>query len=598
MLKHIPRRQRSVIITAITGGVLLLVALLFFLIWSGGESTYIPGGNVEGLTSDLSRNLPENHPEMTFVDVAESAGIRFQHFPFNRTTQLPEDMGSGAAWGDYNNDGWLDLYVVNQSGTVDMVSGEMTGSSAHSRLYRNNGDGTFTEVSNEAGVAYFGIGMAAAWGDYDSDGWLDLLVTSYGRNVLYHNNRDGTFTDISERAGIVGWQGFWTGASWGDYDLDGHLDIYICGYVQYSDDHLGETTLQYETEMPASLNPSSFPPERNLLFRNQGDGTFTEVAVAAGVENQNGRSLSATWCDFDNDGLIDLYVANDVSDNVFFLNNGDGTFRDVSHMALVADYRGAMGIATSDWDNDLDFDMVITHWIAQENALYNNLLSQLDTLELSDANAIKFMDVADRYGLGQIALDFVGFGAAFSDFNNDGWEDLFMTNGSTMQQDENPLYLEPMPDQLFWNAGPEQGFFDISSLSGPGFEPEFVGRGAAIADYDNDGDQDIFVVNNHGPAQLLQNQRNLKNNWLTIILNSLQKNRSGIGAHLQLYTGEHVQFRQIGAQSSYLSQHSMRAHFGLGDTEQIDSLLIRWPDGKQQKITEIQTNQILTISKQ
>lgn len=596
MLDQLPRRQRLVVLTGGAAGVVAIAVVVLLWLTPGGESTYIPGERIEGLTADLVRSLPEDYPRINFRDVSDQAGIRFQHFPFTRTTQLPEDMGSGAAWGDYNNDGWLDLYVVNQSGSLGSGSEEIARSQAHAHLYRNNQDGTFTEVSGEAGVDFRGIGMGAAWGDYDNDGRPDLVVTAYGHNVLYHNNGDGTFTNVTDQVGLTSPDGFWAGASWSDYDRDGDLDLYICGYVRYTPETTAGTSLQYETEMPASLNPSSFRPARNLLYRNDGDGTFTEVAVQAGVDDPAGRSLSASWCDFDEDGWPDLYVANDVSDNVFFRNNGDGTFQEISHRALVADYRGAMGIATGDWDNDADMDMFVTHWIAQENALYNNMKTQLDTLRLSAANAVKFMDVADRYGLGQIALDYVGFGTGFFDYNNDGRLDIFITNGSTIQQDANRQLLTPMQDQLFWNNGPDEGFYEVSPVSGPAFRQELVGRGTAIGDYDNDGDPDVFVVNNQGPAQLLRNEGGNGKHWLTLALRGTKSNHFGIGSRVRLFAGNTAQSRQIGAQSSYLSQHSPRAHFGVGESTVVDSIKIYWPSGHQQVLRDVPADQILTVT--
>ncbi|NOZ03610.1 MAG: VCBS repeat-containing protein, partial [FCB group bacterium] len=407
MSVKLSQRKRRIITTTV--GIIIFIVAVSATVWfvSRPEPPYRPGEKIEGLTAGLTRSVPDNYPRVTFRNVAQEAGISFQHFSGRRSTQLPEDMGSGAAWGDYDNDGWLDLFIANEAGPLTLSEEEINNSPAHSVLYHNRGDGTFEEVSVRAGVAVRGWAMAPAWGDYNNDGWLDLFVARYGENVFYFNNGDGTFTDRTRETGLGGRRGFWTGASWGDFNRDGLLDLYVCGYVRYSRPETGKTSLQYQAEVPASINPSAFEPERNLLYRNNGDGTFTEMAEKAGVEDSKGRSLSSVWCDFDNDGWPDLYVANDVSDNVLFKNSGDGTFEEISHAAFVADYRGAMGIAVGDWDGDTDMDMFITHWIAQENALYNNLLAQLASLPTSSSKTVKFMDQADRYGLGQIALDYI-----------------------------------------------------------------------------------------------------------------------------------------------------------------------------------------------
>ena len=551
---------------------------------------------MEGLTSQLSRTIPQNYPKVRFVDVSQEAGIQFQHFSGQRSTQLPEDMGSGAAWGDYDNDGWLDLFVVNQVGPLTLTADEIKNSPAHCSLYHNNGDGTFSEVSKQAGVDHRGWGMAGAWGDYNNDGWLDLFISCYGENIFYHNNGNGTFSDQTSEAGLHISKGFWSGISWADFNRDGFIDLYVCGYVNYSFQETQKISLQYNAEVPASLNPSSFDPERNLLYRNNGHGHFSEIAGKAGVANRNGRGLSAAWCDFDDDGWPDLYVANDVSDNVLFRNLGNETFDDISNASWVSDYRGAMGIAVGDWDRDMDMDMFITHWLAQENALYDNMHSQYASLDKSSStNTIKFMDEADRYGLGQIALDNIGWGTSFFDYDNDGKLDLFVVNGSTLQQKDKSWLLIPMSDQLFWNSGINTGFYNVSPVSGEVFTKKYVGRGAAFADYDNDGDIDIFVVNNGGPGMLLRNEGGNDKRWLKVSLEGVQSNRYGIGAKLILKSGSGIQTRQVGCQGSYCSQNSLIEHFGLANDTTVETLQIVWPGGHQQELHNITANQLVHI---
>ena len=595
MLNTLPRRKRRLVLTVTLG--LVFVVAVAAAVWAlvPSKQTYRPGEAVEGLTATLARALPEDYPRITFTDATREAGIAFRHFEGRRTSQLPEDMGSGAAWGDYDNDGWMDLFVVNQAGPLTLNPEKQAASAAHHALYHNNGDGSFTEVSAEAGVDGRAWGMAAAWGDADNDGFADLFVSAYGQNTFYHNNGDGSFADRTRAAGLDAPDGFWAGASWGDYNRDGRLDLYVTGYVKYVPLEGRQGSSQYDVEVPPSLNPSSFNPERNLLYRNNGDGTFSEVARKAGVENAQGRSLSAAWADFDDDGWPDLYVANDVSDNVLFRNLGNETFEEISHRALVADYRGAMGIAVGDWDGDADLDMYITHWIAQENALYSNRHADRAPRPAPTPGPLQFMDLADRFGLGQIALDYIGWGTGFFDYDNDGRLDLFVTNGSTFQQEDAPHLLIPMKDQLFWNRDDEAGFYEVSAVSGAFFETAYVGRGAAFADYDNDGDVDVFVVNHDGPGILLRNDAEALNRWLKVALQGQQSNRSAFGARLRVVAGDRVQIRQIGAQSSYCSQHSPLAHFGLGTASAVDTLAVIWPGGHRQTWLDVPANQTLRL---
>jgi hypothetical protein len=554
-----------------------------------------------------------------FTDVTRQAGIHFTHFHGTRSTQLPEDMGSGAAWGDYDGDGKLDLYLCDIAAPLTATPEEVAASPGGNRLYRNRGDGTFEDVTEAAGVGFKGVSMGAAWADYDNDGDLDLIVTSYDRLVLYGNRGDGTFEDATRAAGLDRFRGFWAGASWGDYDRDGKLDLYICGYVkyEYKPEFASTESRQFTATVPFMLNPSSYEPERNLLLHNNGDGTFTDVAKRAGVENTSGRSLSAAWSDLDGDGWPDLYVANDISDNVLYLNLGNGRFRDISHAAWAADYRGAMGLAIGDWDGDLDTDIFVTHWMAQENALLSNLLITPGAPALAKASSggsritpvsmaalgngagsrppLRFQDVADLNGLGQIALTYIGWGTSFFDFDNDTRPDLLVVNGSTFQDDEDKTRLVPMRDLLFWNAGAFEGFFEVGEASSEVFRQEHVGRGAAFADFDDDGNVDVLIVNHSGPPLLLRNEGHPEHRWLKVRARGTQSNRSGFGARVEIETEAGVQVQEIGSQPSYLSQNALEAHFGLGRATQVRRVTVWFPSGEVREVTGVAANQTLVV---
>lgn len=585
------RRRRRILVTALVSAA-VLAAVAVLAVARREAATYDPSSRPEGITAALERDLPPDYPRVTFADSARDAHLSFRHFPGERTTQLPEDMGSGAAWGDYDDDGDDDLFLVNVSGPL-APDGRVVATAPSSRLFRND-DGRFVDVMRAAGISVGGVGMAAAWGDADGDGRLDLMVTSYGRLWLYRNRGDGTFDDRTAASGLAGFQGFWAGVSWADYDRDGDLDAYVCGYVRYQvvEGLQAGVSRQFEAEVPFALNPSSFPPERNLLLRNDGRGRFTEVAEAAGVSNPGGRSLTAAWADFDQDGWLDLYVANDVSDNALFRNLGDGVFEDVSHPTWVADPRGAMGLAVGDWDRDGDFDIFVTHWLAQENALYAN---QRFTPQRATPGRMTFMDVADQKGVGQIALEYIKWGTAFFDYDNDGRLDLISINGSTFQDPDNPRRLIPMPHQLFWNRDDREGFHEVGAVSGEVFRRPTVGRGAAVADYDDDGDLDIVVVNLGEEATLLRNDASRAAHWLKVRVRA-GRGRTAFGALLTVRTRDGVvQKQQIGAQPSYLSQHSLTAHFGLGANLGVDELVVRFLDGHEERRTGLAANQTVTI---
>jgi len=567
----------------------LLVAVIIFVTRWVRDDRYVAGQEKEGITRSLDRSLESQSTGLRFTEVSEQAGIRFEHFPFRRTSQLPEDMGPGVAWGDYDGDELPDLFLVNFAAPLGVPDEEMAASSATDRLYRNRGDGTFEDVTESAGVGAAHRGIGASFGDYDADGDADLFVTSWGRNILWENQGDGTFRDVTVRAGLAA-EGFWTGASWADFDLDGDLDLYVCGYVNYIPEQPGSVSTRAGSVVnPFTINPSSYTPRPNHFYVNRGDGSFEERAAAAGVRGETGRSLAAAWADFDADGLPDLYVANDVSDNAMFRNRGDGTFQDVSYAALVADYRSSMGIAVGDWDGDLDLDLFLTHWVAQENALFSNRTpaSQADG---SDGR-LQFTDDADRVGLGQIALDLVGWGTAFVDFDNDGWLDLFVANGSTLQQRDSPSQLVPMHPHLYWNKGVDEGFFEVGAEAGLRTNPPGVGRGAAFADYDADGDADLLIIRHGGRARLLRND-SPGGHWVGFKVRAKSGHPSGIGARIVVRTDDRAYLQEVGAGPSYLSQNYSDVLFGLGEATRVERIEISWPGGRRELWSDLDVDRL------
>jgi tetratricopeptide (TPR) repeat protein len=564
-LPKLGRRRRRLLWTA---SLLVLAAIVGITLLSmpgnGETAAYVPGEDSDAITRRLDRGIPEAAPTPVFVDVTDSAGLGdFRTFEGARTSQLPEDMGAGAAWADVDGDGDEDLFVVSVGGPL----GADPASRARSRLYRNTGGGTFDEDRTFPETRI--VGMGAAFGDFDGDGDLDLVVTGWNSLQLYRND-DGSF--VGDPA-LPNLPGFWSGGAWSDFDRDGDLDLYVCGYVQYIEDTgtKRRATPMYGRAVPYTLNPASFEPERNLLFRNDGNG-FTEIAVKLEVDNTEGRSLGALWHDFNGDGWPDLYVANDISDNAFYVNR-EGRFENVSHEAWVADYRGAMGLAAGDWDRDGDDDLFVTHWVAQENALDDSLLNNLEE------GGLRFVDVADRQGLGHVALRRVGWGAEFTDLDADGWLDLVVANGSTLENDAQPRGLKPEPAFLFWNNRGD-GFHDLAPLL-PELDEPHVSRGLATADYDGDGDIDLLFVDHDGGVRLLEN-RIPQANWIALRLQPAQtqgkRSRPVDGALVEVEVGGVVHRRTLSS-VSYLSQSSRTLHVGLGDATQAARVVVSWPDG-------------------
>ena len=575
------KRRRLLVRWAIVSAIALAATITWAVATrDDDDEAVLPGADVRGLTSVLSQARPAGPSPIRFKDATAESGIAFHHFPTKRQSLLPEDMGSGVAAGDFDDDGFVDLFFVNFSGNVT-PDAPLDPARGGARLYRNIDGRRFEDVTARAGVGFVGYGMGAAWGDHDNDGDLDLYVTAYGNNVLYENRGDGTFTDVTDRCGVQDPR-FSAGCAWSDYDRDGDLDLYVCNYVAFmfrSTDR-ARSKRQYSTEQPYTLNPSAYRSLPNSLFRNNGDGTFTDVAAEAGVADPNGRGLSAAWVDFDNDAWPDLYVANDVSNNGVFRNRRDGTFEDIGPGSLAADYRGAMGIAVADFDNDLDQDLLITHWLAQENALFRNLI--IDPMHGDDApREARFLDSADRHGLGQISLDMVGWATGFCDFDNDGHLDLWIVNGSTLEPADDHSRLEPQPQLLFWNQGDER-FIDVAAQACPALAEPFVGRGGARLDYDRDGRPDLVILRHGGDAMLLQNVSESDGRWFRVELRQTGGNTRALGARVYVTAGGRTQMAEIGSSASYLSQDEPTLHFGLGEASTVDSIRIVWPDGTEE----------------
>ncbi len=542
----------------------------------GDETPYTPGGAVEGITDVLKKDVSGAGWGVVFRDVASSRGIDFSHFSAGpRSTQLPEDMGSGCAFADYDGDGDWDLFAVDTIGPLTLTPDEVRTAKGGCRLYRNDG-GTFTDATAEAGLSDLkGTYMGAAWGDFDNDGYPDLVVTSFGGIRLFHNRGDGTFEDVTKSSGAGGRKGFFTGAVWGDADGDGLLDLYICAYVDYRFDpkDAGRASKFGHATSPFTINPSSYPPVANLYFHNEGKGRFREMALEAGIANAEGRSLSATFADLNDDGKPDLYVANDVSEGALFVNEGSGLFSDRGHEAHVADYRGAMGIAVGDANGDGALDLFVTHWIAEANALYLNKLGG------GRSRTLDFEDAAERTGLGQVSTDDIAWGTAFLDVDGDGLLDLVVANGSTFEEPAGTRKLVPMPMRLFRNLG-EKGFVDVAPLSGADLTVPRVGRGLAIADVDGDLREEIAVVVNGGKLVLLKAEGGPETHRIAIRCEGRKSSRSAFGTKLVLETKGKRQIREIGAGSSYLSQNAPEAIFGLGAETTVDHLTVRWPSGE------------------
>ena len=534
----------------------------------------------------LNLFLPLCHAQtaVQFVDVTAEAGITFKHVngASDRKFYL-ETMGSGAAFFDYDNDGDLDLYIVNGA----PLPGFEAASLPTNFLYQNDGEGTFTDVTTAAGVGDTGYGMGCVTADYDNDGDSDLYVTNFGANLLYRNNGDGTFTDAATHAGVGNGKKWSSSCAFVDYDHDGNLDLYVVNYLDY--DIEKDRDWHDPRGRRIYSNPQVYAGISDTLYRNNGDGTFTDVTRRAGVYNNNGKGLGVTCGDYDNDGRIDIYVANDTTPNFLYRNIGEGRFVDIAPFAGAAYNEhgvaeGGMGVDFGDYNNDGALDIFVTNFSNETNTLYHNT---------ADGALIDFTNIA---GLGETSFLKLAFGTKFFDADNDGKLDLFIANGHLYPTESDALEYA-QTDQLFINTGKET-FVDISEQSGGYFSIKRVGRGAAFGDYDGDGDTDIFVVNLNQAGALLRNEGGNRHNWLMIKTVGVESNRDGIGARVEVVTRSHSQMKEVQAGSSYLSGHDLRPLFGLGTEKIAETVRITWPSGVEQTLKDVEANQLLVITEE
>jgi hypothetical protein len=523
-----------------------------------------------------------SNTRVTFTEVLpKSSGITWVHNNAHSLERyLPETVGAGCAFFDYDNDGWMDIYLVN-SGASDFYTPPVPLKNA---LYRNNHDGTFTDVTDKAGVAggRFGMGVAAA--DYDGDGWQDLYVTNYGGNILYHNNGNGTFTDVTEKAGVAA-QGWSTCAVWFDYNNDGKLDLFVSGFVFYDKSQKILCTDEARSSSYYCV-PRLFKPRQSYLFHNNGNGTFTDVSRESGIAASPGKSFGAVATDLNNDGLMDLFVANDTMPNFLFINRGGGKFEEMGLSAGVGysengKPRSGMGVDAADFDNDGWQDLFVANIDQEFFSLYHN---QKD---------LTFTDEAGEIAPATQLLS--GWGLKFFDYDGDGDADLFLVNGHPDDMIEKRLpkvkYREPL--LLFENTG--HGFKNVSAQSGAVFSRDFTGRGMAVGDFDNDGDLDVLVTNNGEAPLLLRNDGGNRNNWLGLQLVATKSNPASVGAIITWQAGGIKRSRLKTSGGSYLASHDPREVLGLGAASKIESVEIHWPSGKSDRLTNLPLNTYIKV---
>ena len=532
------------------------------------------------LKSACAQPVSLQNQGVRFTDVTAELGIEFQHVNGESGKKyFIEPIGSGVALFDFDNDADLDLYFVNGSD----LPGAPSSIPPTNRLYRNDDD-AFTDITDDASVGDTGYGLGCCVGDYNNDGFTDLYVTNYGPNVLYRNNGDGTFTDVTDAAGVGGDQ-FSSGCAFVDVDADGYLDLYVVNYVEFDPDTNPACTRQ---DIPTYCTPEALPGVADVFYRNNGDGTFTDVSKRVGIGTTQGKGLGVVCGDVDNDGDVDIFVANDTTPNFLYRNEQNGA--EMTEDALFAGvalseegraYSG-MGANLGDFDNDGYLDIVITNFQDQTNSLYRNEESGF------------FTEMSFAKGIGERSLPYLAWGVDFIDFNNDGWLDLFIANGHL---DDNiaeidPIGTYPQPNQLFLS---DRGI-RFSENPDAAIAQQKVSRGTAFGDIDSDGDIDIVISNLKDAPTVLRNDADNASQWLTIKLIGTHCNRDAIGARVTIVSEGLTQIREVKSGSGYLSQNDLRLHFGLGAATSVDTLTVRWLCGRVQTLQNVKTNQVLVIS--
>jgi len=544
------------------------------------------------LTVEAAAAEPASSP-VQFVDVAQKAGLNIPNVwgGIAQKRLIIETKGSGLAFFDYDNDGWLDIYLTNGN---RLDAHWPAGQEPISHLYKNNRDGTFSDVTHKSGLGRTGWQTGVCVGDYDNDGWDDLFCCFWGHNILFHNNGNGTFTDVTHKSGLAQEKGRWaTGCNFLDYDRDGHLDLFVCNFIKLDPDRIpsaNDMSFCQWKGVPTMCGPRGLPGDTNALYHNNGDGTFTDVSEKAGILKPGPRySISATSYDFDNDGWPDIYVAVDSEPSILFHNNHDGTFTDLAVMAGCAynedgHEQAGMGLAVADYDCDGWFDIFKTNFADDTCDLYHNN---------GDGT---FTDLSFSSGVG-INNNYVAWGCGFIDYDNDGWQDIVQVNGHVYPEVDNYKFGETFknPRLVYRNLG-NGHFQDVSALMGPGISERFSSRGAAFGDYDNDGCMDVLILNMNDLPSLLRNVGGNKQNWIKIKLVGTRCNRTAIGARVRVTTGKHIQMDEVNSGTSVMSQNDLRLHFGLGKLETVDSIEVKWPTTQKiERFEQIKANQILTI---